>query len=261
MERPQAGTLRIFGQQPARALRARIGAVFQENAQDPLMTPAETLSLAARLFGASRSEARNRAATLLSRFGLDDRAHNRIGTLSGGMRRRLELARALIHNPDLLLLDEPTTGVDPGERRLFWAGLREAVEEHPGPAVLVASNDLAEADQVCDLVAFVDEGHVAAIGSPAHLKRGLRAESVRVNWPSATDDDLRTVAAWPGTGSAVREGDELRLTVDDASALIPRLFEIAPTGIRNLSIEPSTLEDAYFHHVRERTQSRPEVPA
>jgi ABC-2 type transport system ATP-binding protein len=256
MERPQAGTLRVFGETPAPASRARVGTVFQENAQDPLMTPAETVSLAARLFGLPRAESERRGDELLGRFGLGDRAGDRIGTLSGGMRRRLELARALMHDPELLLLDEPTTGVDPGERRVLWEALGEA-GAGAARTVLVASNDLAEADQACDLVAFLDAGRVAAMGSPAELKRGLRAESLRVTWASATEDDLRTVASWPATGEIVREGDELRLTVDDASALVSRLFELAPTGIRSVSIEPSTLEDAYFHHVRARVQSIP----
>ncbi len=261
MERPRQGTLRVFGQEPSRLLRKRVGTVFQENAQDPLMTPAETIGLAARLFGVPRAEAGPRAAQLLSRFGLGDRAGDRVSTLSGGMRRRLELARALIHDPDLLLLDEPTTGVDPGERRVLWEALGETTGEHRGRTILLASNDLAEADQVCDLVAFVDAGAVVAVGSPAKLKRGLRAESVRVTWPSATDEDLRTLASWPGGDDLVREGDELRLTVDDASALVPRLFELAPGMIRAVSIEPSTLEDAYFHHVRGVERARVEVSA
>lgn len=258
MERPQLGDLRVFGEVPSAALRGRVGTVFQENAQDPLMSPAETLQLAARLFGVAESGAERRER-LLDRFGLLDRGADPISTLSGGMRRRLEMARALLHDPDLLILDEPTTGVDPGERRALWNGLAEATDGR-ARTVLLASNDLSEADSVCDRVAFIDGGRVVAAGSPGELKRGLRRESVRVTWPAVTAKEIATVQAWPGVGETAQNGDEVRLSVDDGSALVPRLFELAPGRIRSVSIEPSTLEDAYFQHVRGRAE-REEVPA
>jgi ABC-type multidrug transport system ATPase subunit len=232
METPREGTLRVFGKEPSASLRARVGTVFQENAQDPLMTPAETIALAARLFEVPRAIARARERELLARFGLHSRQHDPVATLSGGMRRRLEVARALVHDPDLLLLDEPTTGVDPGERRALWDAVSEAAGNGRDRTILLASNDLVEADTVCDVVAFIDAGAAAAVGSPADLKRGLRAESVRASWPSVTDEDLGVIASWPGTSGILRDGDELRLTVDDASALVLRLFEFAPGAIR-----------------------------
>ena len=248
MEWPQSGSLAVFGQPPAPALRARVGTVFQENAQDPLMSPVETLALAARLFGVSRALAGARSTALLRRFGLAERANDAVAVLSGGMRRRLEMARALIHEPELLLLDEPTTGVDPGERRALWDALKESGER----TVLLASNDLAEADSVCDAVAFIDGGRVVASGTPGELKRGLRAESVRLTWAGASDELVATVAMWPGVGDATVDGETVNLTADDASALVPRLFELAPGAIRGVSIRPATLEDAYFRHVQGR---------
>jgi ABC-2 type transport system ATP-binding protein len=207
------------------------------------------LALAARLFGVERATARARSASLLDRLGLADRANDAISTLSGGMRRRLEMARALVHDPELLLLDEPTTGVDAGERMAVWQALRESRD---GPAVgrttLLASNDLAEADTVCDLVAFMGSGRIVATGTPHELKRELRRDSVRLTW-AASANDLSTVRAWPGVGEVARDGDSVRLTADDASALVPRLFELAPGVIRGVTIEPATLEDAYFQHV------------
>lgn len=252
MESPAEGALRVFGEAPRPVLRARVGTVFQENAQDPLMTPLETMELAARLFDVPRGIARERAGGLLERFGLATRERDPIATLSGGMRRRLEVARALVHEPKLLLLDEPTTGVDPGERRNLWDAVSEAATARPDRTVVLASNDLAEADSICDFVAFLEAGAVVASAPPAELKRGLRAESVRLTWPSATDEHLHAVSGWPGTGDLVRDGDEVRLTTDDASGLVPRLFELAPGQILSVGIRPSTLEDAYFHHVRGR---------
>ncbi|MGH2633022.1 MAG: ABC transporter ATP-binding protein, partial [Tepidiformaceae bacterium] len=125
METPPEGELRVFGKSPAPALRGRVGTVFQENTSDPLMTVIETLRLAGRLFGVTGQKFRQRSAELLAAFGLDSRASDPVSSLSGGMRRRLEMARALLHDPELLLLDEPTTGVDPEERRALWAALLE----------------------------------------------------------------------------------------------------------------------------------------
>jgi ABC-2 type transport system ATP-binding protein len=159
MERPQSGELRVFGAAPAAALRGKVGTVFQENAQDPLMTVGEMLMLAGRLFNLSQGQVTARATDLLERFGLTARLDDAVSTLSGGMRRRLEMARALLHDPPLLLLDEPTTGVDPGERRALWETLRQSNASANGGVprtILLASNDLAAAAAVCDMVAFID---------------------------------------------------------------------------------------------------------
>lgn len=247
MQRPQEGTLEVFGLPPAAALRARVGTVFQENALDPLMTPSEHLALAGRMFGLDRSTARSRAASLLDQFGLGGRERERIASLSGGMRRRLEMARALLHKPELLLLDEPTTGVDADERAMLWEQLRDQ-----GTTIILATNDLAEADHVCDDVAFVREGHVVAVGSPAVLKEGLRRDSVRIGWAGdarATGDELRS---WLGVGTVVERDREVIVTVDDASSFVPHLFARWPGAIRAVAVEPASLEDAYFHHVGRR---------
>lgn len=245
-ERPPAGSLRIFGRPPEVSLRARMGTVFQENTADPLLTPAEYLELAGRLFGVGRRETKERALALLERFALGDRGSVPVSTLSGGMRRRLEIARALLHDPELLLLDEPTTGVDANERRAFWQGLQDG---RGGRTVVVATNDLVEADAVCDRVAFVREGRVVVTGTPAELKRELRSETVVVRWEGVTDETITAVAAWPGIGRIVRDGEQVRATVDDAASFVPRLFELAPAAIRSVVIHRSTLEDAYFQYV------------
>jgi ABC-2 type transport system ATP-binding protein len=252
MERPAAGELRVLGQAPHRALRASVGTVFQENSADPLMRTSEYLRFAGRLFGLDRHALQERVPKLLERFGLRERANDPVSTLSGGMRRRLEVARALLHGPELLILDEPTTGVDPEERRVLWETVRES---RGGATVLLATNDLAEADTVCDRVAFVQAGRVMAVGSPAELKQGLRRDAVRITWPNATADQLAVVASWPGTGAIVRNDAVIHVTADDASTLVPRLFELAGRDIHGVSIEASSLEDAYFQHIRRRVEA------
>jgi ABC-2 type transport system ATP-binding protein len=253
MERPPAGSLLVFGQRPAPAVRQRVGTVFQENALDPLMGVGETLALSGRLFGMRHHDVRERSRELLQVFGLGDRAHDGVATLSGGMRRRLEMARALLHDPELLLLDEPTTGVDPDERRAIWDALLQGGRGRR--TILLATNDLAEADGVCDRVAFLRLGRVAASGSPEELKRGLRREAVRVEWRSPTRHELAEVASWPGSGDVTMNGTEVHITVDDASAFVPRLFALAPHAIHAVRIEQSSLEDAYFQHVGQRARS------
>lgn len=259
MEVPPEGELRVFGQSPAPRLRARIGTVFQENTSDPLMTVIETLRLAGRLFGVTGQAFQARSAELLRAFGLEARAPDAVSSLSGGMRRRLEMVRALLHDPALLLLDEPTTGVDPDERRALWSALLE--RERGSRSILIATNDLAEADSVCDAVAFIQAGRVVASGTPAELKRGLRKEVLRATWENPSEQQLATVRAWPGAGELTIADGVVHITVDDASAFAPRLFELAPGAIRAVSIDASTLEDAYFQHVGQRARAGLEVTA
>jgi ABC-2 type transport system ATP-binding protein len=251
-ERPPEGSLTILGGPPTRSVRARIGTVFQENASDPLMTPLEYLLFAGRLFGVTGQAARERSAELLERFGLAARAKDPISTLSGGMRRRLEVARALLHRPALLLLDEPTTGVDPEERKLLW---ETVLVERSGATVLLATNDLHEADAVCDLVAFVQAGRVVATGSPAELKRNLRKQTVRVELHSASSEVEAQIAELAGADNVTAANGELLITTDDAAALAARLFEAAGSVIRSLRIDEASLEDAYFQFVQRRKEA------
>jgi len=251
-ERPPEGSLTILGGPPTRSVRARIGTVFQENASDPLMTPLEYLLFAGRLFGVTGQAARERSAELLERFGLAARAKDPISTLSGGMRRRLEVARALLHRPALLLLDEPTTGVDPEERKLLW---ETVLGERSGATVLLATNDLHEADAVCDLVAFVQAGRVVATGSPAELKRNLRKQTVRVELHSASSEVEAQIAELAGADNVTAANGELLITTDDAVALAARLFEAAGAAIRSLRIDEASLEDAYFQFVQRRKEA------
>ncbi|PFG75111.1 ABC transporter ATP-binding protein [Tepidiforma thermophila] len=251
-ERPPEGSLTILGGPPTRSVRARIGTVFQENASDPLMTPLEYLLFAAGLFGVTGRAARERSADLLERFGLAARANDPISTLSGGMRRRLEVARALLHRPALLLLDEPTTGVDPEERKLLW---ETVLAERGGATVLLATNDLHEADAVCDLVAFVQAGRVVATGSPAELKRNLRKQTVRVELHSASSEVEARIAELAGADNVAAANGELLLTTDDAPALAAQLLAAVGTAIRGLRIDEASLEDAYFQFVQRRMEA------
>ncbi|MEO8541451.1 MAG: ABC transporter ATP-binding protein [bacterium] len=251
MQSPDSGTLEIFGEAPSRELLKRVATVFQENTSDPLMKVTDYLKFSGRLFGVPSGELHARSFQLLERFGLGTRAHDRIGSLSGGMRRRLEVVRAMLHQPDLLLLDEPTTGIDAEERSVLW---RELLDGAEGTTILLATNDLAEADAVCHNVVFVQAGKVVASGTPATLKAGLRRESVRITLLDASPGQLAKIAAIPGTGAIAQDGDTVVVTTDDASTFVPRLFEAVAGGVRSVAIATASLQDAYFQHVRRRTE-------
>ena len=262
---PRSGEVRIFGEAPGPARRRRVGVVFQEQALDPVMTLWETLVLHGRLFGLGGNTLRRRAEALLERFGLASRRRDAVRTLSGGLRRRLELARALLPSPELLLLDEPTAGLDPDARRSFWQLLRSVREE--GLTLLLATNDVLEAERECDTVAFLHHGRLVAQGTPTELKRGLKHDSVRVECVDSDGDGSRadalaqSIAGWPGVGDITSTGPVLHVTVDDVSTFVPRLFETDADAIRDLRIQPSTLEDAYFQIAGSSLQAEREQEA
>ena len=241
----QEGAVRVLGEVPSPELRRRVGVVFQESCLDPLMTLRETLSLHGRLFGMGGEALRRRIDSLLARFGLGERAGDTVGTLSGGLRRRLELARALLPEPALLLLDEPSTGLDPDSRRALWEHLHEV--RAGGVTLLFATNDVTEAERECDTVAFLHQGRLVAQGEPAELKAGLKRDAVLLECNDGRAATLsREIAGWPGVGQITPAGATLHVTVDDVSAFVPRLFQAGGDGIRAIRMEPSTLEDAYF---------------
>jgi ABC-type multidrug transport system ATPase subunit len=248
MQPAPAGAYRVFGEPPHRAQTQRVGVVFQENTLEPVATVRESLDLSARLFGI-KDDRDGRIRRRLEEVNLDARAGDPVSSLSGGMRRRLEVARALLHDPDLLLMDEPTTGIDPEERQAIWDLIQ--AERRGGRTVLVATNDLHEADGVCDTVAFIRDGRVVASGTPAELKRGLRAESVRFHWPRA-NGAVHEIERWDGIGSVTVDGEWLYVSAEDAAPVVARVFNTWPGAVNAVSIDPSSLEDAYFHHVGTR---------
>jgi ABC-type multidrug transport system ATPase subunit len=236
--------VRVLGRPPSTPLRARIGLLFQETSLDPLMTCAETLWLHGRLYGLGGHALRERIAALLESVGLAERARSFVSTLSGGMKRRLELARVLLPSPELVLLDEPTTGLDPDAEAALWARLLEA--NRAGATVVLATNKVNEAERHCDRVAFIHRGRLAAEGSPAELKAGLKRDAVWVEWPDFTPALAEEIGGWEGVGRLTWAHPTLHATVDAASAFVPRLFQAAGDGIRAVRIRESTLEDAYF---------------
>lgn len=243
LSRPDSGTIEVLSQPPSTALRARIGVVFQESTLDPLMTVREALSFHGRLFGLPAQQVRSRSAELLETVGLAERSRDLVRTLSGGMRRRLELARAFLPMPEVLLLDEPTTGLDPDSEQAIWAHLRGSHSSRI--TVIAATNKVSEADRYCDRVAFMHNGRIATQGTPAELKSGLRHDGVFAEG-DFTGSLTAEIEGWPDVGRLRWSPPLLHITVDNASTFVPRLFQVAGDRISTVRVHEASLEDAYF---------------
>jgi ABC-2 type transport system ATP-binding protein len=179
---PSAGRASVGGYdvvKEAQQVRRIAGVALQEIGLDPMMKALELLTLQGQLFGASRKQASARAQELLELVRLTDAIERRVGTYSGGMRRRLDLALALVHEPEILFLDEPTTGLDPASRRDVWEEVQR-LNRAMGMTIFLTTQYLEEADQLADVVAIIDGGKIAAEGSPVKLKAAVGTESINL---------------------------------------------------------------------------------
>ena len=256
---PTAGTARVAGhdvRREADAVRASIGYVSQGSSTDPVLTARENLEIAARLRGASSGDARARAAQLLSDFGLADASRRAVSTFSGGMRRRLDVAAALVHRPSVLFLDEPTTGLDPEARAAMWAEIRRLSGEE-ALTVVLTTHYMEEADRLADDLLIVNGGRAVVQGTPEELKRALHGDSVRVSLVEPDPVAVRAaVAGIAGLRDIVVEasgvGGTLAARTDDASAAVGSVITaLDAAGIRYGQVAAShpTLDDVYLHFV------------
>ncbi len=256
---PQEGAVAIFGAPQGPEARRRIGLVLQEPSTDDLMTLQETLELHGRLFGLPRRELGRRCDEILDDLGIGERGEDRCETLSGGLRRRLDIARALLHCPDLLLLDEPTLALDPDSSTAIWRTLHERAAD--GVAIVVCSNDTVEAEANADRVVIISEGRILAEDSPRNLTAGLKRDALELDWSSPTDDELSNLSAWPGVGDVHRFHDSLHLTVDHSAEIVPQLFQQYGSRITGIRIRESSLRDAWFQIVGRPLNGESVVPA
>ena len=226
-----------------RSFRARAGVVFQEPALDLRLTARENLFLAARLYGVSRGAARDRIERLLDEAELAGRADEPTSRLSGGMRRKVEIARALVHDPSVLILDEPTTGLDEGAFRATWDRLL-ALRRGRGLTLLLTTHRPEEAER-CDRLAVIDGGRVVACDTPDRLRERLRGDLLVIE---AADPDAvaRTVEERFGVAARVLEG-KVVLERERAHEWIPRLVEAFPGGtLRSVSLRRSGLGEVFL---------------
>jgi ABC-2 type transport system ATP-binding protein len=246
--RPSAGEVRLFGDDPAgpagRRVRARLGLVPQDSTLYPELTALEQLRLWAALQRLRRPAGRIEAVLRLVE--LWERRRDRVSTYSGGMRRRLALARALLHDPDVLLLDEPTLGVDIHGRRVLWDRVGELKAE--GRSVLLTTNYREEASALCDTVVIVDRGAVVAAGSPRQLQAGLGQSRVVLSCHASTASVAAALEGHPGVRSATATaGGEVEvLLADDALAGDVIAAASAAGHVGQVRTEQPTLEDVFL---------------
>jgi ABC-2 type transport system ATP-binding protein len=243
---PAAGEVFLDGEPiaaGARALRARAGIVFQEPGLDGKLGAEENLRLAAALHRVPRPIARERVARLLGEAGLADRAREPVERLSGGMRRRLELARALVHAPSLLVMDEPTTGLDAAAFDAFWRRLG-ALRGDGGVAVVLTTHRPDEAER-CDRLAVLAKGAIVASGTPEALRARVAGDVVVVDGEDR-DALARELSGRLGLPTRVRP-DGVYVEREQGHTLVPRIVEAFPAGrLRSVSVRRPTLGDAYL---------------
>ncbi|GIU89310.1 MAG: daunorubicin resistance protein DrrA family ABC transporter ATP-binding protein [Acidimicrobiia bacterium] len=248
---PTGGSARVAGHDVARdpgAVRLRIGVSLQDAALDDKQSGRELLSLQARLFGLSRADTDRRIRELSGLIDIGDALDRRIGTYSGGMKRRLDLAAALVHNPEILFLDEPTTGLDPVSRARVWEEVRRLNTEL-GMTIFLTTQYLEEADELADRVAIMNLGRIVAEGTPAALKRSLGADMIVATVEGDAEAAARAVATLPGVEQASTHGDEVLVRVDDGDAAIGAVA-VALHGcgvpVRSLTLRTPTLDDVFL---------------
>jgi ABC-2 type transport system ATP-binding protein len=241
--KPSRGDVQIAGidiKDDPLGVRRKIGVVFQETTLDLDLTADENLRFCTRLYGLSRKESKQRIDEALTLFGLADRRGARVRSFSGGMRRALDLARGILHRPAILFLDEPTLGLDPGQRRRIWGFLQQLSAEH-GTTLFLTTHYLEEADP-CDRVAIVDHGTIVASGEPADLKRGLGRERIDIK-TEKPDQVLARVREATGLEPHVAPHG-LSLFVDSSEPLLPKLLPLTHEGVE-LGVTQPTLEDVF----------------
>jgi ABC-2 type transport system ATP-binding protein len=248
---PTRGRAFVAGHDVARQpelVRLQIGVALQDAALDDRQTGRELLDLQARLYGLRRDERLARVAHVLTLVDIGSAIDRQIHTYSGGMKRRLDLAAALIHDPQILFLDEPTTGLDPESRAAVWTEVR-GLQRDRGTTIFLTTQYLEEADELADRVGIISRGHLVAEGTPDALKRTVGTDVIVATvgeMPPATVDAVRAV---PGVEDVICRGDELMVHADDgAGAMSPVALALHGSGavVKSLTLRTPTLDDVFL---------------
>jgi len=252
MRKPTSGSASVNGSDVVREpgkVRQGIGIVFQDPSLDEELTAYENLELHAAMYGVEGSEREKRIGEVMRIVGLEDKLRDIVKTFSGGMRRRLEIARGLLHYPKVLFLDEPTLGLDPQTRNALWGYIRKLKEEH-GITIVMTTHYMEEADSLCDRVAIIDHGKIIALGAPEALKSSLGGDTITVmtNEP----DRLKKLVEKKGMVECAQPHDgKLTFCVASGEKQIPAVVNLARDSgisITSVSLHRPTLDDVFLHY-------------
>ena len=243
--RPTGGQATVAGFDVLRdpgAVRSRIGLVFQDSALDEQLTARENLEFHAFLYNVPREVRKERVAEVLAMVELTDRASSKVLTFSGGMKRRLEIARGILHSPEVLFLDEPTRGLDPQTRRHIWDYLLE-LRRREGITIFMTTHYMDEAEY-CDRIAIIDTGRIVALGTPDELKAGVGGDVITI----ATADNAAAAAEIGHRFNLTPSADNgtLRLEVSDGAAFVPRLVRELSMPVTAVTLRRPSLDDVFL---------------
>src|SRR3954468_15364370 len=267
---PTGGQATVAGHdviREARAVRGSIGVALQEAALDPLMTGRELIRLQATLQGLPGDEGKRRADDLLERVDLAAAADRRVGGYSGGMKRRLDLAAALVHEPRVLFLDEPTTGLDPVSRKTIWEEVRALNDD--GTTVFLTTQYLEEADQLADNVGIIDSGRIVAEGTPESLKDEIGNPHIQLQPAQGSVVEAEAILAPIGKLLPPKDGKKVLVEVENGAADIPRVvraLDEAGIAVESLELVRPSLDDVFvektgYHLEDESEEAAEQAPA
>lgn len=248
---PTAGEAMVWGssiREDSNKVRSSIGIIFQDPSSDEQLTGWENLDFHGRMYGIPKEERGKRTRELLEMVDLEDRADDLVREYSGGMRRRLELARGFLHRPKVLFLDEPTLGLDPQTRRKIWDYIQELNEEEKVTMVLT-THYMEEADYLCDRVGVIDEGKIIALDGPDSLKNELKGDIVTLKIENP-DEFLQVFESLDFVNEAERVDDTVQVSVEEGESSIPNLMEAVRKNngrVKSVSLRKPTLEDVFIH--------------
>jgi len=248
---PTGGSAEVLGHDVAREpaeVRRSIGVVFQSQSIDEKLTAEENLTIVGNIYGLRGAPLKQRVAEMLARVGLADRAKEKAETFSGGMQRRLELAKGLLHHPSVLLMDEPTTGLDPGARRDLWQYL-QLLRDEERVTVLVTTHLMEEAER-CDRLAIYAEGNVVALGTPAELKSEIGGDILLLE-TEEPDSIAQRIEQRFGLHPKVLD-NRVRIEIENGYRFVPDVVEAFPGEIQGVSVHKPSLEDVFIRRTGHR---------
>jgi len=245
---PTSGTVRIAGLDvvatPAQA-RKHMGVVPQYNTLDRQCTVWENLYFHCRYFGYTSAAAGKRANELLEMFRLTERSKSFVRELSGGLAQRVQIARAIAHQPEILFLDEPSAGLDPQSRLALWDSIRQLLSQ--GITIVLTTHYMEEADELCNRVAIIDHGKILVCDTPQNLKSGVGAQKVINLHLAGGDPQLQqTLNQLHGVKSVETNKDGVRIFVDNLDGLLPRIIEVTGPKLKDISVTETTLETVFI---------------